>query len=153
MDENFKEVVFRGETEEFISALDNGLKRRIGMALWQAQIGKKAPSAKPLTGGKDFKGGKVMEIVTDGGDRDTYRTIYLVEFREAIYVVDAFKKKAKKGISTPQEDIDRIVLRVKALRQDRERPDEKREIAGLLARHAERQRIIDEKRKNKHEPK
>lgn len=54
-------------------------------------------------------------------------------------------------ILTPQEDIDRIVLRVKALRQDREWPDEKIEIAGLLVRHADRQRIIDEKRKNKHD--
>lgn len=152
MDENFKELVFRGDTKEFISSLDDDVKRRIGIALWQAQIGKKAPSAKPLTGGKYLKGGKVLEIVTDG-DRDTYRTVYVVEFKEAIYVVDAFQKKSKRGIATPQEDIDRIVRRVKTLGEDRERPEAKVQIAELLARHAERQQIIDEKRKKSHDPK
>jgi len=74
MEENYKELIFRGDTKEFISSLDDDLKRRIGLALWQAQIGKKAPSAKPLIGGKDLKGSKVLEIVTDG-DRSTYRTV------------------------------------------------------------------------------
>jgi phage-related protein len=46
------------------------------------------------------------EIVTDG-DRDTYRTVYTVEFAEAGYVVDAFQKKSKRGIATAQEDISR----------------------------------------------
>jgi nitrogen regulatory protein PII len=94
----------------------------------------------------------VLEIVTDG-DRDTYRTVYTVEFPEAVYVVDAFQKKSKRGIATPQEDIDRIVQRIKALRQERGTPAGKAFIAQLLARHAIRQRIIDEKRKKQHEPK
>ncbi len=140
MDENYKELVFRG------------VKRRIGLALWQAQIGRKAPSAKPLGGSSDFKGGKVMEIVADG-DGDTYRTVYVVEFKEAIYVVDAFQKKSKRGIATPREDIDRIVQRVKALRRDREEPAAKAEIAELLVRYAGRQRAIVEKRKQQDDPK
>lgn len=94
----------------------------------------------------------MLEIVTDG-DRDTYRTVYTVEFPEAIYVVDAFQKKSKRGIATPQEDIDRIVQRIKTLRQERGTPAGKAFTAQLLARHAIRQRIIDEKRKKQHEPK
>lgn len=93
-----------------------------------------------------------MEIVADG-DGDTYRTIYVVEFKEAIYVVDAFQKKSKRGIATPREDIDRIVQRVKALRRDREEPAAKAEIAELLARYAGRQRAIEEKRKKQNDPK
>jgi hypothetical protein len=70
-----------------------------------------------------------------------------------IYVVDAFQKKSKRGIATPQEDIDRVIQRIKALRNDREQPAAKTEIAELLARHTLRQEIIDEKRKKKNEPK
>jgi nitrogen regulatory protein PII len=94
----------------------------------------------------------VIEIVTDG-DRDTYRTVYTVECEEAVYVVDAFQKKSKSGISTPQQDIDRIVRRIKALRKERETPEAKAFIAALLEQYAIRQRIIDEKRKKQHEPK
>jgi len=152
MEENYKELIFRGDTKEFISSLDDDLKRRIGLALWQAQIGKKAPSAKPLIGGKDLKGSKVLEIVTDG-DRSTYRTVYVVEFREAIYVVDAFQKKTKRGISTPQEDIDRIIIHVKALRKDREEPAAKTQIAELLDRYVRRQQAIEEKRNKQNDSK
>jgi phage-related protein len=152
MDENYKELIFRSDTEEFIATLDESLKRRIGFALWQAQIGKKAPSAKPLGGNKEFKSGNVMEIVAEG-DRDTYRTVYTVEFKEAIYVVDTFQKKSKRGIATPQGDIDRIVQRIKALRKEREAPAAQAYIAELLAKHSLRQQIIEEKRKKQHEPK
>jgi hypothetical protein len=90
-----------------------------------------------------------------GHDRpsDTYRTVYTVEFPEAVYVVDAFQKKSKRGIAPPQEDIDRIDQRIKTLRQERGTSAGKTFIAQLLARHAIRQRIIDEKRKKQHEPK
>jgi phage-related protein len=152
MSENYKELIFLGDTEDFISSLDWDVRRQIGYALWEAQTGKKAPSAKPLGGIKEFKGGKVLEIVTDG-DGDTYRTVYTVEFKEAIYVVDAFQKKSKKGIATPQADIDRIVQRVKALRNDRERPETKARIEQLLVRRAYRQQIIDDTRRKKNDPK
>ena len=152
MDENYKELVFRGDTEEVIASLDDAVKRPIGFALWQAQIGKKAPSAKPLGGNKEFKAGKVLEIVAEG-DRDTYRAVYTVEFEEAIYVVDAFQKKSKRGIATPRQDIDRIVSRLKALKRDRMEPASKAQIAQLLARHARRQQIIEHNRKKQDESK
>jgi phage-related protein len=83
MDENYKELIFQGDAAEFIASLDDVRKRQIGFALWQAQVGKKALSAKPLGGNKEFKGGKVLEIVTEG-DRGTYRTVYTIEFEEAV---------------------------------------------------------------------
>ncbi len=152
MDENYKEVIFRGGTEEFVAALADETKRQIGFALWQAQVGRKAPSAKTLGNVKEFKGGKILEIVTHGA-RDTYRTVYTIEFEEAIYVLDAFQKKAKRGIETPKEDIGRIVQRIKALRKEREEPHGKELIAELLAKRAFRQRIVDAKRKKQDEPK
>lgn len=48
---------------------------------------------------------------------DAYRAIYAVKIGDDIWVVDAFKKKSKHGIKTPKEDVDRIRLRLKLLRE------------------------------------
>ncbi len=52
-------------------------------------------------------GGGILEIVEDF-DGDTYRAVYTVKFKGAIYVLHAFQKKSKKGIKTPQKDIELI---------------------------------------------
>ena len=86
--------------------------------LFTAQQGETDPSAKPLRG---FSGGAVLEIVADqvGG---TWRAVYTVRFREAIYVLHAFQKKSKRGIATPKKDIDLIRQRLaEAERLHRER--------------------------------
>jgi phage-related protein len=54
----------------------------------------------------------VLEIVDDF-DGDTYRAVYTVKFADVIYVLHAFQKKSKKGIATPQRDIDLIKARLK----------------------------------------
>jgi hypothetical protein len=48
----------------------------VGGALWEAQIGGKAPFAKPLKG---FDGAGVLEVVDDF-DGDAYRAVYTVRF-------------------------------------------------------------------------
>ena len=50
-------------------------------------------------------------------DGDTYRTVYTVCFKAAIYVLHAFQKKAKQGIATPTQDIDLVKHRLKAAEQ------------------------------------
>ena len=52
-----------------------------------------------------------MEIV-DRHDTNTYRAVYTVQFAEVIYVLHAFQKKSKRGIATPQKDIDLIRRRL-----------------------------------------
>ena len=86
----------------------------MGFALYQAQIGQMNVNAKPLKG---FGGASVMEI-TDDYRTDTYRTVYTVKFEKAIYVLHAFQKKSKKGIKTPQEDLDLIRRRLKVAEGD-----------------------------------
>jgi phage-related protein len=78
-----------------------------------AQTGQHPPSAKPLKG----LGGGTVELVEDF-DGDTYRAVYTVRFSEAVYVLHAFKKKSKRGIKTPQRDIDLIVRRLKDAERD-----------------------------------
>ena len=80
-----------------------------GFALFLAQTGQHPPDAKPLRG----LGSGVVELVDDF-DGDTYRAVYTVRFASAIYVLHAFKKKSKRGIKTPQHDIDLIRQRLKA---------------------------------------
>ena len=61
---------------------------------------------------KDFKGSLILEIV-ENFDGDTYRTVYTVKFKHAVYVLHAFQKKSKKGIETSKQDIDLIRSRLK----------------------------------------
>lgn len=85
------------------------VKDDVGFALYEAQRGLKPSTAKPLKG---FGGASVLEIVSDYRT-DTYRAVYTVEFGERIYVLHAFQKKSKKGIATPQTEVELIKARLK----------------------------------------
>jgi len=79
-----------------------------GFELFLAQLGEHPPSAKLLKG---LSSG-VVELVDDF-DGDTYRAVYTVRFESAVYVLHSFKKKSKRGIKTPQSDIELIKRRLK----------------------------------------
>ena len=81
----------------------------MGYALYQAQIGLKAQTAKPLRG---FGSAGVLEIVEDF-KTDTYRAVYTVKFTDSIYVLHAYQKKSKKGRAIPKLDIDLIKRRLR----------------------------------------
>ena len=91
-----------------------------GYALFRAQEGKKAASAKPLKG--IIKGAGILEVVADH-QTNTYRLVYTVRFRGAVYVLHAFQKKSKKGIATPMHEIDLIRRRYAAARTHYESGD------------------------------
>ena len=88
----------------------------MGYALYQAQIGEKHGSAKPLKG---FGAAGVLEIVAEHVG-DTFRAVYTVKFATAIYVLHAFQKKSKSGIKTTTEDLKMIRRRLKAAEADYE---------------------------------
>lgn len=58
-----------------------------------------------------FGGATVMEII-DRHYTNTYRAVYTVQFADAIYVLHAFQKKSKRGVATPQKDLDLIRRRL-----------------------------------------
>lgn len=89
------------------------VKRAMGYALYQAQIGRKHPDAKPLKG---FSGAGVLEVVEDF-DGNTYRTVYTLKFADAIYVLHAFQKKAKRGIATLQRELKVVEARLKRVQE------------------------------------
>jgi phage-related protein len=70
---------------------------------------------------KGFGGASVLEIVARHVG-DTYRAVYTVRFEDAIYVLHAFQKKSKRGITTPQREVELIKRRLaEALRSHKER--------------------------------
>src|SRR6266702_4398331 len=112
-----KPVRWVGSSKEDLSGFPEDVRRRVGGVLWEAQIGGKAPYAKPLKGLGDAA---VLEIVDDF-DGDTFRAVYTVRFAMAIYVLHAFQKKSKRGIATPKAELDLIEQRLRREREDYER--------------------------------
>lgn len=108
-----KELVWVADSRSRIQLFPEGVRDDIGYALYMAQIGEVSPKAKPLHG----LGSGVIEIAAL--DRSgTYRAVYTVSIGEAVYVIHAFQKKSKSGISTPTAEIDLVRQRIKWLRKE-----------------------------------
>ena len=111
-----KELRFIGAARDNLSEMRDDVKSEVGQALWDIQCGDTPSNTKPMHG----KLRDVREIVVDDGG-DTYRTAYTTKIGDIVYVLDAFKKKSKKGVATPQRDLDRIEQRLKVAREDYEK--------------------------------
>ena len=61
---------------------------------------------------KGFGGARVIEILEDDAS-GTYRTVYTVMLKKAVYVLHAFQKKSKQGIKTSKRDMELIEKRLK----------------------------------------
>ena len=109
-----KNIIWVGSSRTDLKTFPAEVKDVIGYALYQAQKGLKAPSAKPLRG---FGGASILEIVEDH-QTDTYRAVYTVKFSDVVYVLHAFQKKSRKGVATPKPDIDLIRRRLRAAEED-----------------------------------
>ncbi|MBX9628840.1 MAG: type II toxin-antitoxin system RelE/ParE family toxin [Gemmataceae bacterium] len=108
-----KPLFWIGSSLDDLSGFPPEVKRVMGFALRQAQQGGKHVHAKPLKG---QKGAGVLEVVADH-DSDTYRGVYTVKFKGAVYVLHAFQKKSKSGIKTPKPDLDLVERRLKTAKE------------------------------------
>jgi phage-related protein len=104
-----------GSSKRDFLIFPEAVKDEMGNALGLAQFGATHPAAKPWKG----QGSGVFELV-ENHDGDTYRAVYTVRFRKAVYVLHAFQKKSPKGIRTARSDIDLIERRLKAAQHDYE---------------------------------
>jgi phage-related protein len=100
-------VRFMGDSREVLRELPDEVKSEIGFGLERVQRGKMPVNAKPLKG---IAPG-VLEIVSDFRG-DTFRAVYAVKFPRAVYVLHVFQKKAKRGIATPQRDLNLVRRRL-----------------------------------------
>ena len=89
------------------------VQEAMGFGLYLAQTGQHPPSAKPLKG----LGAGILELIEDFAG-DAYRAVYAVRFSKAVYVIHAFKKKSKRGIRTPQREIDLVRRRLREAELD-----------------------------------
>ncbi|MGE0036987.1 MAG: type II toxin-antitoxin system RelE/ParE family toxin [Xanthobacteraceae bacterium] len=104
-----------GSSKRDFLAFPAPVKDELGNALGLAQFGGKHPKAKSWKG----QGPGVFEVVEDH-QGDTYRAVYSVRFREAVYVLHAFQKKSPRGVKTARTDIELIARRLKLAQQDHE---------------------------------
>lgn len=88
------------------------VQSEMAAALEVARLGGKHPAAKPWKG----LGPSVFEIAIDDGD--AYRSVYTVQFKEAVYVLHAFQKKSTRGIKTSQRDVDTVANRLTRAQRD-----------------------------------
>ena len=103
-----KPVEWVGSSKEDLKGFPAAVQDRVGFALYQAQAGLKHRDAKRLQG----LGTGVLEVVSRH-DGDTYRAVYTVRFKAAVYVLHAFQEKSNRGISTPKREIDLVERRMK----------------------------------------
>ena len=104
-----KPIVWIGSSKKDLLALPEPVVDVFGYGLHLAQVGGKHPDAKPLGG---FGSAGILELVEDWRG-DTYRAVYTVRFKSAIYVLHVFQKKSKHGVATPKADMELIRERLK----------------------------------------
>ncbi len=105
-----KPVRWIGSSKNDLQRFPEDVQDVMGRALLDAQFGETPADAKPLRG---FGGASVLEIVDDFRG-DTYRVVFTVKFPGVIYVLHAFKKKAKRGVETPKPEVDLVRGRYRA---------------------------------------
>jgi phage-related protein len=116
LDEDIRPVAWLGDSRKQVRSFPPEVRKSIGAALYDAQKGEKAPTAKPFRG----IGGGVFEIALRF-DKDAYRAVYAVQVGRRIYVLHAFQKKSKHGIKTPRQDVEVIEQRYRqALKMEKE---------------------------------
>jgi phage-related protein len=102
-----RELIWLVDSLDRLAWFPPAVRRKLGFALYQAQIGQQHETAKILRGFAET----VWQVRADnpGG---TYRAVYVTQFGDAIYVLHAFQKKAKSGIATPRRELDLIRQRL-----------------------------------------
>jgi phage-related protein len=110
MTEKRRPLFWEGSSKKDFKEFPTPIQKDLGVALFIAQLGRTASSAKPWKG----LGTGVYELVEDHRG-DTFRAVYAVHVADAIHVLHAFQKKSKTGIATPQPDVALIEKRLKAV--------------------------------------
>ena len=114
MTEPERKILYLGSSEKDLKKLDEEVREVFVHGIYEASVGETPECAKPLSG---FGGTSVLELIEDH-KTDTYRAVYTVKFKEAVYVLHVFKKKSKKGSKLPPKDKALIESRLKWAKQD-----------------------------------
>jgi phage-related protein len=107
--DNERPLEWVGGSKKDLMALPLEVIKFFGHTLDIAQRGGQHEAVKVLKG---FGGAGVLEVV-ENDQGGTYRAVYTVKFKEAVFVLHCFQKKSKSGIATPKEDMEIIRARLK----------------------------------------
>jgi phage-related protein len=109
---NPRKLIWLVDSLDRLAGFPPAVRKKLGFALYQAQIGQQHESAKILRGFAEA----VWQVRADDPS-GTYRTVYLTQVEDAIYVLHAFQKKATSGIATPRRELDLIRQRLQLARR------------------------------------
>ncbi len=108
-----KEIHWLSDTREILASFPEDVKKETGFALYCEQLKIPHSAVKPLKG---FR--YTVREIKSSFRGETYRTVYVVNIGDSLYVLHVFQKKSKKGISTPKPDMDLIRKRIKLAEED-----------------------------------
>jgi phage-related protein len=115
-------LLWLGDSKHNIQEFPKGAQKLLGDELQLIQFGGMPKDAKPFKG----LGSGILEIALRYAS-DAYRVVAAVQLGSRIYVLHAFQKKSKKGIETPQREINLIRKRY-AEAQELAREHEKKKV-------------------------
>ena len=107
-----RKLVWLVDSLDRLARFPAAVRKKLGFALYQAQIGQQHESAKILHGFAEA----IWQVRADDPS-GTYRTIYLTQVGDVIYVLHAFQKKSTSGIATPRRELDLIRQRLQLARK------------------------------------
>ena len=105
-------VVWLGSSKQNIRNFPRGAQKLLGDELQLIQFGGMPKDAKPFKG----VGSGVLEIALRYAS-DAYRVVLGLQIGKRIYILHAFQKKSKRGVETPQRDVDLIKKRFAEARE------------------------------------
>lgn len=105
-----KPLYWVGHARKDLQGMPEHVRDTFGFALWLAQQGKQHSQTKSLKG---FGGAGVLEVVEDYHG-NTWRAVYTIQLKNAVYVLHVFQKKSVSGKATPKPEINLIYQRLKA---------------------------------------
>lgn len=86
-----RDLIFVGSARADLRKFPKEIRAQIGVALFEAQLGGKHPHVKPLKG---YGGAGVLEVV-EQDDGNTYRAVYTVRLRHAVYCYTASRRSPR----------------------------------------------------------
>lgn len=105
-------LVWMGDSRKTLQRFPEGVRKIIGGELQLIQFGGMPKDIKPFKG----VGRGVIEIAVRHAT-DAYRAVVAIQLGTRIYVLHAFQKKSKSGISTPKHEVELIRRRLAQARE------------------------------------
>ncbi len=108
-----KPLFWIGSTLRDLKKFPGQVRQMVGFALFQAQLGRKHADAKVLKGfgGRAFWRSSRTTTATRSGQ-------FTLSSSGAVYALQAFQKKAKRGIKTPPSELEIVRQRLRTAEED-----------------------------------